>query len=62
MKFKELKKISKEDREKKLKELKMELLKSKTASKTGSSKTQQIKKIIAKILTLNASEEVLKNK
>lgn len=54
MKFKELKKMSKEDRERKLQELKMELIKSRTAgSKTGSSRTKQIKKIIARILALN---------
>lgn len=57
MKFKELEKMSKQDREKKLKELRLELIKSKTtASKTGKSNTRQIKKIIAKILTLNTKE------
>ena len=54
MKFKEIQKLSKGDREKKLKELKMELIKSKTAAaKTGGSKTRQIKKMIARMLTLN---------
>lgn len=53
MKSKELAKMSKEDRDKKLKELRMELIKSKTAAKTSSSKTRQIKKMIARILTLN---------
>ena len=54
MKTKEIRNMSKEDREKKLKELKMELIKSKTAAaKISSSKTRQIKKIIARILTLN---------
>jgi len=37
--------------------LKMELIKSKTAaSKTGSTKTKQIKKIIARLHTFNTSE------
>jgi len=55
MKFKDLKEISKEEREKKLKELKIELIKSKSnPSKKGNSKTKQIKKIIARILTLNS--------
>ena len=66
MKFKQLKEISKEDREKKLKELKLELVKAKsTSAKTANTKAKQIKKIIARILTLNASEnkkEVLKKK
>jgi len=55
LKFKELKKMSNEEREKKMKELKMELIKSKAgAAKAGSSKIKQIKKIIAKIITINS--------
>ncbi len=64
MKIKELRQMNKEDREKKLKELKLELIKAKsTSAKTANAKTKQIKKIIAKILTLNTTEndkEVLK--
>lgn len=57
LKFKDIQKLSKQEREKKLKELKMELIKSKVkSSKTGSSKIKEIKKIIARILTLNTSE------
>lgn len=53
MKFKELKNLSSQDRKKKLKELKMNLMKSKAnASKSGSSKTKEIKKTIARILTI----------
>jgi len=62
MKYKDIAKIDKTGREKKLKELKMELIKSRAnASKTGSSKIKEIKKIIARILTLN-SKEVRENK
>ncbi len=53
MKFKELKRMNKEDREKKMKELKMELIKARTASKAGGSKIKEIKKMIARINTLN---------
>jgi ribosomal protein L29 len=54
MKAKEIRNMSKEEREKKLKELKLELIKSKADSaKGGSSKTKQIRKIIARIITLN---------
>lgn len=61
MKIKDLRNISKEERMKKLKELKLELVKSKVnASKTGSSRAKEIRKIIARILTLNNSEEALK--
>ncbi len=53
LKFKDIQKLSKQEREKKFKELKMELIKSKVkSSKTGSSKIKEIKKIIARILTL----------
>ena len=56
LKTKEISNMSKGDREKKLKELKFELIKSKvSASKTGSSKIKEIKKIIARILTFNKS-------
>ena len=54
MKFKELEKLTDNEREKKLKELKMELAKA-NASKTGT-KTKQIKKIIARINTINTSK------
>lgn len=54
LKARDLKRMSKEDREKKLEELKIELIKSKVnATKAGNSKTKEIKKIIARIITLN---------
>ncbi len=54
MKYKEIEKLSETERNKKLKELKLELVKSKVnVSKTGSAKVKAIKKIIARILTLN---------
>ena len=63
MKNKELKQMSKEDMGKKLKDLKLELIKSKgKASKTGSSKSKEIRKMIARIITFNKSAEELKNK
>jgi ribosomal protein L29 len=57
MKYKEIAKMNKEDREKKMKDLKVELVKSKArTSKAGNSSTKQIRKEIAKILTFNASK------
>ncbi len=54
LKAKEIREMGKVEREKKLKELKFELIKSKaSAAKTGNSRTKEIKKIIARILTLN---------
>ena len=55
MKYSEIKKLSKQDREKKLKELKMELVKE-GAVKQGGNKSAKIRKIIARISTLNTSE------
>jgi len=63
LKAKDILKMSKEERERKLKELKLELIKSKVnASKTGNSKTREIRKIIARILTLNTHEGKLNKK
>ena len=70
LKMKEIKNMSANDREKKLKELEMELVKSRSGSAKGG-KTKEIKKIIARMLTLNklatrqetgGSKEVGKNK
>jgi len=52
LKAKEIQKMNKSERERKLKELKIELVKAR-ASKTGNSKIREIKKIIARILTIN---------
>ena len=61
LKAKDIQKMSKEEREKKIKELRLELVRSKvSASKTGSSKIREIKKIIARILTLNSNKPELK--
>ena len=50
LKSKEIKNMSKEEREKKLKELKIELVKAKSnVSKKGSMKIKEIKKIMARI-------------
>jgi ribosomal protein L29 len=66
LKTKDIRNMSKTDREKKLKELRLELVKSRSsATKTGSSRAKDIKKIIARILTFNKSEtkpEELKKK
>ena len=54
LKAKEIRKMSKEEIRKKLEELKMELLKSRVnASKTGSSKVKEIKRLIARLLTID---------
>lgn len=51
---KDIHKMSEKDREEKLKELKMELIKSKVASsKGGKIKIKEIKKTIARIITIN---------
>jgi len=64
LKSKEIKVMNKEDRGKRLKELKLELVKAKVAaSKAGNSKVKEIRKIIARIHTFNNSDkEELKKK
>lgn len=57
MKYKEIQKLSETEKEKKLKELKLELIKSKASAQKTGSKTREIKKIIARILTLNTSKK-----
>lgn len=52
-KHKELKNMSKEEREKKLKELKLELIKSKVDPTKAGGRTREIRKLIARILSLN---------
>ena len=64
LKSKDIQKLNKEERMKKLEELKFELVKARGA-KTGSSKAKSIRKMIARILTLNNQNKnmgVVKNK
>ncbi len=50
----DLKRMNEQERVKKLQELKLELIKSKVSTvKTGSSRPGEIRKVIARILTLN---------
>ncbi|MFH1326545.1 MAG: 50S ribosomal protein L29 [archaeon] len=56
LKIKDIRKMGNEERTKRLKELKLELVKAKVnASKTGSSKAREIRRTIARILTINKS-------
>ena len=58
MKSKDIQKMNKEERMKKLEELKFESVKARAnSSKSGNSKAKEIKKIIARILTLNNQEK-----
>ncbi len=68
LKIKDIRNMNKKDRERKMKELKMELIKSKSGNSKTGNKTKEIKRIIARILTLNkttedeSSKEIEKNK
>jgi ribosomal protein L29 len=54
LKSKDIAKMSKDEREEKIKELKMELLKNRlTSSKGGKLKTRELKKAIARFHTFN---------
>ena len=57
----DIKKMSKEDRESRLRELRMELIKKHVqANKAGKVKTKEIKKAIARILTIEKSNNMSK--
>lgn len=56
LKMKDIKNMNAKDREKKLKDLKVELAKSRSGN-AKSKNTKEIKKIIARIFTLNKMEE-----
>lgn len=60
MKANEIKKINKKEREGKIKELKMELVKSKIKAQKGKN-AKEIRRMIARILTLNKVEKNTKN-
>ena len=65
MKAKAIRELSKLDREQKMKDLRLELVKAKAnAAKSGSGNIRQIKKIIARMHTFNNSnqKEELKKK
>jgi ribosomal protein L29 len=54
LKTKDIKKMNKDEKMKKIEELKLEMIKAKvSAAKAGTSKIKEIKKTIARILTLN---------
>ena len=58
LKIKDIKNMSMEGRIKQIEELKFELVKAKVnASKAGTSRAKDIKKIIARIFTLNNQEK-----
>jgi ribosomal protein L29 len=64
LKAKDIKKMNKDDKMKKIEELKLELVKSKVNAQKGSSKSKEIKKTIARILTLDNENKtsVVENK
>lgn len=63
LKSKEIAKMSNKEIEEKIKELKMELVKSKVAaSKGGKLKIREIKRTIAKLLTFSRQKQTFLNK
>ncbi len=57
LKFKDLKEMSEKDRESKLKELKLELVKANVTANKTNAKTKEIKRAISRIITFNKSSE-----
>ena len=63
LKSKDAMKLSKGERESKLKELRMELVKANVAANKTNAKTKEIKRAIARLITFNKSnKEELKKK
>lgn len=57
LKAKEIKKMTKQEREKRMEELRMEMIKARVdAAKKGSSRVREIKKVIARMLTVERIE------
>jgi len=64
LKYKDIEKMSEKERQEKLKDLSMELIKNKASDK-GKIKPKEIKKVIARLLTfnrINPKEDSIKNK
>lgn len=63
LRYKDIKSMSAQDREKKLVDLRTELMRSGVTSQGSNAKTKEIKKAVARILTFNKSQkEELKKK
>jgi ribosomal protein L29 len=63
LKYSDITKMDKKQRNEKLKELKFELTKANVTANKASAKTKEIKRAIARLLTFNTSnKEVLKQK
>lgn len=63
LRYSDITKMSQQDIDKRLSDLKTELIRSAVASQKSSAKTKEIKKAIARILTFNKSaKEALKKK
>ncbi len=61
LKSDDIRKMNKKDREEKLKELKLELVKANVTANKVSAKTKEIKRAIARLITINKSfKEALK--
>jgi len=64
LRAKEIAKLNAKDREGKLKDLKMELIRANVAANKTNAKTKEIKRTISRLLTikLNKSKDLLSNK
>ncbi len=62
LRYKDIAKMESKDRVSKLKDLKMELVKSSVTANKQGAKTKEIKKAIARLLTFSNKAEEVKNK
>jgi len=62
IKLSEMKKMDSKSKIEKIKELKLELMKSNVTANKTNAKTKEIKRTIARLITLNTPKDVLKKK
>ena len=62
LRYNEVSKMSKSDRESKIKDLRLELVKASVTAQKQNAKTKEIKKAIARILTFSNKAEEVKTK
>ncbi|MBS3065834.1 hypothetical protein J4229_02185 [Candidatus Pacearchaeota archaeon] len=62
LRFKDISKMPQKDREEKMKELKLELVKSGVTANRTNAKTKEIKRAISRLITLNKSAKEELNK
>ena len=62
LRYNDIKKMDQKEKEKRMKDLSLELIKAKVTANKTNAKTKEIKRAIARLMTFNSSSEKLKKK